>query len=521
LERIKQEAIPISQKYLTTLGNNAKRLLNLINELMDFRSVENGKMNLKITSGNINEFVILHASDFKEYAFQRKIDFRMILDPALNTPVWFDRQLVEKIIMNLLNNAFRYTTKGSIIIETLIDVSNFESIYPNNYKVNEKEKKSSMFGIVVRDTGIGISEQSIGKIFDRFYMVNDSQGDQHLGSGIGLALVKNLVLLHKGSISIQSKRENGTDILVAFPFSKDEYSDSEFAKVEEKEISYIEKDKYFFEEISRLNSITVEKPDEYFHRETKRILLVEDNSELRLLISETLSTQYEICEAGNGIIATELLEKKEIDLILSDIMMPGKDGITLCREVKDNISTSHIPFIMLTAKGGLDNRIEGIDSGADAYLEKPINFELLFLTIQNLFKQQGRIKEFYAKNFFSDSSELKINQKDNDFMKLLINVIDSKIDQPEMDISYLTTEMSMSRTPLYAKVKTLTGKSIVEFIRHYRMRKAARLLVEENMPIRDVMDRIGIDTQSYFTRVFKQEFGETPTSFVANAKKKQ
>jgi len=142
------------------------------------------------------------------------------------------------------------------------------------------------------------------------------------------------------------------------------------------------------------------------------------------------------------------------------------------------------------------------------------------LTIQNLFKQQNRVKEFYAKNFYSDSSELKINQKDNDFMKLLVKIIDEKINQPEMDINYLTTEMSMSRTKLYAKVKTLTGKSIVEFIRYYRMRKAARLLVEENMPIREVMDQIGIDTQSYFTRVFKQEFGETPTSFVANAKKK-
>ena len=520
LERLKQESVPISERFLTSLSNNAKRLLNLINELMDFRAVENDKMNLKISAGNINEFVSKQASDFNEYAIQRNIDFRMILDPEFNNLVWFDNKIVEKIIMNLLNNAFKYTTKGSVVIETLADVSNFNSIYQKNHKVSENENNSHMFGIVIRDTGIGISEKSIGKVFDRFYMVNDPQGEQHLGSGIGLALVKSLVLLHKGSISIRSERESGTDILVSFPISKNEYAESEFSTVGEYEVPFFETNNYQIEKLPTFEKTSEKDTVDYLQRETKRILLVEDNDELRILISEALSSQYDICEAGNGMIASALIEKNEIDLIVSDLMMPEKDGITLCKELKNDISTSHIPFIMMTAKGGLENRIEGINSGADAYLEKPVNLKLLLLTIQNLFKQQNRVKEFYAKNFYSDSSELKINQKDNDFMKLLVKIIDEKIDQPEMDINYLTTEMSMSRTKLYAKVKTLTGKSIVEFIRYYRMRKAARLLVEENMPIREVMDQIGIDTQSYFTRVFKQEFGETPTSFVANAKKK-
>jgi len=210
----------------------------------------------------------------------------------------------------------------------------------------------------------------------------------------------------------------------------------------------------------------------------------------------------------------------EVDLIISDVMMPQKDGITLCREVKEDISTSHIPFIMMTVKGGLENRIEGIDSGADAFLEKPINFKLLLLTINNLFKQQNNVREFYAKNFFAEGSEVNVNQRDNEFMKQLVNVIESKIDQAGMDINYIAVELAMSRSKLYAKVKNLTGKSIVEFIRYYRLRKAVRLLVDENLPIREVMERVGIESQSYFTRAFKKEFGENPTTFVAKSKQK-
>ena len=520
LERIKQEAIQLPERHFTIMGNNARRLLNLINELMDFRAVENGKMNLKISSGSINDFVIEIASDFKEYALQRNINFQLISDPALNNPVWLDKQVIEKIIMNLLNNAFKYTTSGYVVIETISDISKFNSVYYNSYFVNDKKNDLPMFGIVVRDTGIGISTQSINKVFDRFYMVNDPQGELHLGSGVGLALVKSLVLLHKGTIAIYSERDRGTDILVGFPGSKSEYTPSEFVEEDKTEIRSIEVDSYQVEQLSNPLPELNTHNDEYLSRENKRILLAEDNDDLRRLIAETLTQQYDVCEACNGVVASQLLQQMEVDLIISDVMMPQKDGITLCREVKEDISTSHIPFIMMTVKGGLENRIEGIDSGADAFLEKPINFKLLLLTINNLFKQQNNVREFYAKNFFAESSEVNVNQRDNEFMKQLVNVIESKIDQAGMDINYIAVELAMSRSKLYAKVKNLTGKSIVEFIRYYRLRKAVRLLVDENLPIREVMERVGIESQSYFTRAFKKEFGENPTTFVAKSKQK-
>jgi len=524
LERLKQEAVPISERYFALLGNNAKRLLNMITELMDFQTVENGKMSLKISKTSLNDFVVENASDFIEHGAQRNIDFRIICDDELNHPVCFDQQLVEKIIMNLLNNAFKYTNDGgSIEIETIIDHSTFNSKFPNSFLVNKKDINAPMFGIVVRDTGIGISAESINKVFDRFYIVNDPMGNSHIGSGVGLALVKSLVTLHKGYICINSERERGTEIIVAFPNSEQEYTSSEFKEDGETEMhsgTTISSPKVVFPSGSELNSEMNDQPENFYFNEKKRILLAEDNDDLRSLIAETLVAQFEVVEACNGKIASELLHKKEYDLIISDIMMPLKDGVTFCKEVKEDISTSHIPFIMMTAKGGLENRIEGINSGADAYLEKPINFKVLQLTILNLFKLQNRTKEFYAKNFYAESNEINTNQRDNEFMKQLVSVIESKINESTLDINYLAVELAMSRSKLYAKVKNLTGKSIVEFIRYYRLRKAVRLLVDENLPIRDVMERVGIESQSYFTRAFKKEFGENPSTFVTKAKQK-
>jgi signal transduction histidine kinase/ligand-binding sensor domain-containing protein/DNA-binding response OmpR family regulator len=522
LERLKQEAIPVSEKYFTIMGNNSKRLLNLINELMDFRTIEKGKMYLKVSSGNLNEFVEGEVSDFKEYALQRNINFNVKMDLDLNIPVFFDRQIVEKVIMNLLNNAFKYTANGgSIEIETLSDLSALKSNHHHHYRVMGNEAISPMFAIVVRDSGIGISEQSISKVFDRFYMVNDPKGQSHLGSGIGLALVKSLVMLHKGHISIYSEREKGTDMVVAFPQTKRIYEPSQLIETGDFETPFVETKNYFDDIVtSTMTNDLVDELETFFHGNRKRVLLAEDNDDLRSLIAESLTKQYEVFEASDGEIATQLLKKKDFDLIISDIMMPEKDGVTFCKEVKEDIVSSHIPFIMMTAKGGLESKMEGIGSGADAYLEKPINFKLLHLTMLNLFKQQNRIKEFYAKNFYSETSENAANHLDNDFMKQLVDLIEANIDQSNLDINYLTTELAMSRSKLYAKVKSLTDKSIVDFIRYYRLRKAVKLLVEDNLAIQDVMIKVGIESQSYFTRAFKKEFGENPSTFVANARRK-
>ena len=496
--------------YIRLLNSNTRRLLNLVNELMDFRTVENGKMKLKVHLSNINRFVQEVASDFQEYALQKEIDYTIQCDPALSASVYFDEQIMEKVIMNLLNNAFKYTGNGGhIVVETRLDKEPFRSGFKNSYKIQSNPELVRTFSILVKDTGVGISAESIAQVFERFYKVDPDDTEAHIGSGIGLALVKSLVLFHKGAISIYSERNKGTEMLVQFPLDKEMYDAAELLENEASAKNMTLS--YFIEPES-------DKQESFLLRDRKRILLVEDNEDLRGLMAGHLRASFEIVEAGNGAEASGIVEEMEIDLIISDIMMPVKNGITLCREIKENMNYSHIPFIMLTARGGLENQMEGLDSGADAYFEKPVDFGLLKLTVQNIFRQQQNLKEHYARNYFVDSRELAANQQDNKFISRLIEIIESRIDQPDMDVSYIASELSMSRSKLYAKVKSLTDKSIVEFIRSYRLRKAATLLIEENLSIRETMERIGIESQSYFTRVFKNEFGMIPTAFIQKNK---
>ena len=496
--------------YIRLLNSNTRRLLNLVNELMDFRTVDNGKMKLKVHLSNINRFVQEVASDFQEYALQKEIDYTIQCDPALSASVYFDEQIMEKVIMNLLNNAFKYTGNGGhIVVETRLDKEPFRSGFKNSYKIQSNPELVRTFSILVKDTGVGISAESIAQVFERFYKVDSDDTEAHIGSGIGLALVKSLVLFHKGAISIYSERNKGTEMLVQFPLDKEMYDAAELLENEASAKNMTLS--YFIEPES-------DKQESFLLRDRKRILLVEDNEDLRGLMAGHLRASFEIVEAGNGAEASGIVEEMEIDLIISDIMMPVKNGITLCREIKENMNYSHIPFIMLTARGGLENQMEGLDSGADAYFEKPVDFGLLKLTVQNIFRQQQNLKEHYARNYFVDSRELAANQQDNKFISRLIEIIESRIDQPDMDVSYIASELSMSRSKLYAKVKSLTDKSIVEFIRSYRLRKAATLLIEENLSIRETMERIGIESQSYFTRVFKNEFGMIPTAFIQKNK---
>jgi signal transduction histidine kinase/DNA-binding response OmpR family regulator/ligand-binding sensor domain-containing protein len=520
LDRITTEKINIPERLLNNISNNAKRLLNLVNELMDFRTVENGIMHLKLSESNINEFIEYCANDFKEHAIQRKIYFQLINDSKLFSLLNFDVRIMEKIVLNLLNNAFKYTKNGGhVTVQTFYDITDFHSNYANSSFVNNPETTIPMFGFVIRDTGVGISAESIVQVFDRFYRVEENQDDLHIGSGVGLALVKSLVTLHKGMIAIYSERNVGTDILVAFPKEKDGYNAEDFVTDLETNAMELKLNSLLMDET--VSEQEESEKDNYFSREKRRILIAEDNPELRQLISDALLDKFDVIQAENGLLASQMLDTMEVDIIISDIMMPEKDGITFCREVKQSVDYCHIPFLMMTAKGGLDARIDGIDSGADAYLEKPISFKLLKLTIQNLLTQQNRVREYYAKNIFVDGSEVIGNQRDNEFIKKFIEVVDRYISNSDVDINFIAMELSMSRSKLYDKVKGLTNKTIVDFIRTYKLRKAAKLLVEDGLNVIEAMDQVGIESASYFTHAFKKEFGETPSGFVARMKGKQ
>jgi len=522
VNKLRQEGL--KEYYYKILNSNSQRLLNLVNDLMDFRTIENGNKNLNVQSANINKFVKDVAFDFTEYAEQHKMNYNVNLDNDISSVLYFDKSVMEKIVINLVHNAFKYAKKGGVIsIETFSGIDKFRPRFQNSYTIKDDNYNliGETFSIAVRDNGVGISKDSIENVFERFYKVSTANADAHLGTGIGLALVKSLVLLHKGVLSIYSERNAGTDIIVTFSVAPDIYGEKDFLFRQEEEKISVEEAVYSKnDEIVNGKNIN-EDTNDLLLRNKKRILLVEDNEDLRTLIADTLSKEYEVMEAPNGMVASQLLSKVEIDIILSDIMMPLKDGITFCQEVKNDPNTSHIPFILFTSKSGMESRKEGALSKADLYMEKPVDLDLLMITLKNIFRRQQKLKEYYSKNYFVESVELSLNEQDNKFMRNFIEILDKNLDKTEMDVNYIASELSMGRSKLYSKVKAMTGKSIVEFILSYRLRKAARLMIEKDLSMREVMDAVGLESQSYFTRAFKNEFGETPTAFTAKYKKRE
>lgn len=515
VERMRQEGL--KDYYYRILNGNAQRLLNLVNELMDFRTVENGKMDLKVQKVDLRRFIEDISASFTDFAAEHSIDLIIAYDPKLEKTYIIDPKVVEKIVVNLVNNALKYTQNGgNVKVEIYAQSDNFRSKYTNNFTVKSDTALEKSFAIVVSDNGVGISKESIGSVFERFYKVKTNNTKAHLGTGVGLALVKSLVVLHKGEISIHSEREVGTDMVVSLSALGSAYRDVEFL-ADDFQTAHDEK-----------GSINIEKEPSQMVDDhlsglmssvKKRILLAEDNDDLRGLIAGFLSQNYDVEQASDGVQASQILARTEIDLILSDIMMPCKDGVELCEEVKHNIATSHIPFVMLTAKIGQQHQLEGASSGADLYLEKPIDLNLLLVSLHNIFSHQQSIKAHYAKNYYAESSELATNDADSKFLHKFISYIDANIDKMDLDVSTIASEFGMSRSKLYTKIKALTDKSIVEFILNYKLRLVAKLIIENNISIVEAMDHIGIESQSYFTRVFKKEFGLTPAAFAAEHKK--
>lgn len=511
LDKLRREGL--KEYYYRILNGNVQRLLNLVNELMDFRTVENGKMKLALAPVDVNSLIGEIIQDFTDYAEQRHVGFRWNLDGTLPANIFVDKNVLEKIVMNLLTNAFKYTHEGGdVVLETALG-KDFQSAYKNKYVVGQCSENA--FSFIVRDTGVGISEESIESVFERFYKVDTVNFDSHLGTGIGLALVKSLVLLHKGSVSIYSERGKGTDMVVCLPMDKTLFAPKDFAEyikpISEEPAPAAETDPILDDEESMAETLLPSN--------LKKILLVEDNADLRGLIAESLSDEFHVIQAADGLEALMRMGELEFDLVLSDIMMPHKDGVSLCRDIKNNLETSHIPVALLTAKVGIDSKIEGADSGADFYFEKPIDLTYLKLSIRNMFRNRQQLKEYYAKNYYADSEELSTNEQDGKFLKHLVDFIDANMENSSLDVDSISKEMMMSRSKLYSKMKGLTGKSMVEFVLNYRMRKAARLILEEDVTMREVMMRVGIESQAYFTNSFKKVFGETPTSFAAKHKK--
>ncbi len=473
-------------QYVDIIRKNSFKLLQLVNHLLDLRKIDAHKMKLSVKEGNIDEFLKGIISSYESIGNQKKIKVEFV---GLNKPVFgfFDFNKMEQIISNLLSNAFKYTQKNGWV---KVEVLHLEDGYVT---------------IEVSDNGIGIPENEVAHIFNRFYRVIDSDNK---GTGIGLALVKELVHLHKGEIIVSSKKMEGASFSVRIPIEKRFYNENEItSEVIEtglwNNIEMLDID----DERKKTEDVGVLNPDR------KTILIVEDNYDLRKFIGELFSDEYVVLEAADG--AEGCLKAKEFvpDIIISDIMMPKMSGIQLVETVKNDVTTSHIPIVLLTAKNDIGSQLSSFEKGADDYISKPFDSVVLKSRVENLLRLRKQLVEKFSKQFHLQPREITIEDADQKFLQKTISIIEKHISNPGLNVDMLALELDVSRTQLYRKLKALTDYSANRFIRIIRIKRAAQILRQGQNNIAEVMDATGFSNYSYFNNCFKEYFGEFPKEY--------
>jgi signal transduction histidine kinase/ligand-binding sensor domain-containing protein/DNA-binding response OmpR family regulator len=473
------------EKYLKLIEQNSKRLLRMVNQLLDFRKMEVQGFNFNPSFGDIVAFLKEVVASFKNLSEQKNI--RLLFQTEvkeLNT--YFDKDKLEKIMFNLLSNAFKFTPgAGQVLVSLSVETE----------KVNGSE---STLSIKVEDTGIGISEDKIEKIFTRFFQV-DSTGQVEKGTGIGLSLVSEFVKLHGGEISVRSEIGKGSCFSVVLPVGKSE--------------QLVEMIDPFEEEI---------RPDpDHFTTEGKpvlpespSILIAEDNDDLRFYLKDNLSGRYEIYEATNGEEALKIIMKIVPDLIISDIMMPKMNGLELCRRVKSDRAVCHIPLILLTAKSSELQQLEGIELGADDYIIKPFNFQILEAKIANIISLRRNMRQLFKNKLHIEPRDVAVTSLDELFMQKVLELVEKNISSTDYSVEMMKRDLGMSRTLLYKKILALTGKPPLEFLRSLRLKRAAVLLAKSQMNVSEIAFQVGFNDPKYFSKHFKNEFGVLPSKYV-------
>ena len=489
------------QQQLSLIERNAERMLHLVNQALDYRKTELGAMPLHVKQIEIVSFIKKSYELFTQLAEKKESEYTF--HSSINEQnVFVDPNFLERILANLLSNAFKYSPKGGAVKLSLSLQENYTCI-------------------VVEDTGFGISNEKFDRIFDRFYQEDDNTQ----GTGIGLSLVKNLVEKHHGKISLVSEIGKGSKFTVLLPSNKESYDEKELSNKPEDElnstillenagnndeikIALVEKDKV---ENSDLTEVIVEDL-----KEKRKILLVEDDEEIRNYLASHLSSSYSVLEAENGKLAWEILqEEDEIQLIISDLMMPVLDGLTLCKMVKQNIQYCHIPFILLTAKNEVEHQLKGLQVGADDYLGKPFIYSIIETKISNIFKQHQRVIRRYASTLEFNTEELVSTGLDEEFMNRAIEIVEKHIDNENFSVEDFSSEMCMSRSSLHLKLKAITGESARDFIRKVRLSHACKLLKEGKYNVTEISEMIGF-TPAYFSTAFKKYTGVMPSEYLKN-----
>ncbi|MHA1593039.1 MAG: ATP-binding protein, partial [Candidatus Heimdallarchaeaceae archaeon] len=451
-----------------------------------------GKLKLEASCSNIVSFVKGIAMSFESVAEGKEIILRATSEKE-KIEAYFDRDKIEKSLINLLSNSFKFTPEGGKITVTI------------------KEIENKSVEIKVKDTGIGISREELPKVFDRFYQVDSSHTREQEGTGIGLALTKELVELHRGSINVNSNEEEWTEFTIELPLGRKHLSDEEIVEA----VEPVEERKILVEEEKPVSTAPQEEVAEDIDADKTIILVVEDNADVREYIKDSIGEEYQVEEAVNGEQGVRKAEKIIPDLIISDVMMPKMDGNELTRTLKNDEKTSHIPIILLTAKTEQESKLEGLATGAEAYLTKPFDIKELQIRIKNLINIRYELQKKFSKGDYKPKpEEKKISKFDLKFINGLIEVIELHISDEEFSIEDLGRETVMSRSQIHRKLKALTGKSPSQYIRSIRLAKAKKYIEEQQGNISEIAYSVGFGSPAYFTRCFKAEYGYPPSDLI-------
>ena len=528
---LKNDKLPAdAREQLVVVERNTNRMLRLVNQILDFRKIQNKKMKMQVQRVDIVPFVRKVMENFEAVAEEHRIDFLFQTEKE-HLYLWVDADKLEKIVFNLLSNAFKYTPNGKMI--TMF--------------IREDEK---MVSIGVQDQGIGIAENKKKSLFVRFENLVDKNLFNQASTGIGLSLVKELVEMHKATISVDSHLGEGSCFKVDFLKGKEHYDkEAEFiledadaparmGQVVDIANSSIQSETLVSDDSEKIDDVYGE---EFAKEENSKelMLLVEDNQELREFLRSIFSPMYRVVEAADGKEGASKALKYLPDIIISDVMMPEKDGIEMTRELRADMTTSHIPIILLTAKTTIESKLEGLEYGADDYITKPFSATYLQARVENLLMQRKKLQSFYRDSLMhinistgqevapvatdmpsaeEDASEtvpatLEMSPNDRKFMDKLVELMEQNMDNGELVVDDLVRELAVSRSVFFKKLKTLTGLAPIEFIKEMRIKRATQLIETGEFNMTQISYMVGINDPRYFSKCFKAQVGMTPTEY--------
>jgi signal transduction histidine kinase/ligand-binding sensor domain-containing protein/DNA-binding response OmpR family regulator len=527
LEKLIAEArqIDLKQQY-QIMRRNAQHLLNLINQLLDVSKLESGSMTLRASCQDIVSLLRRIVNSFISLAERKQIT--LAFKPAEETILaYVDQDKLEKIVNNLLSNAFKFTPERGKVEVAVKKISDLglriaglgmnQSSEIRNPKSEIASKGRELVEISIKDTGIGITADRIDKVFDRFYQVDTSQTRSYGGTGIGLALAKELVELHHGEIFVASEKGMGTTFIVRLPLGKALLAPEEIVETPSLESEPEEPSAEWEEIIASETRTEAQRPQRV--KSAPILLIVEDNQDMRAYLCSLLSLASRVIESLDGQDGLEKALRVIPDLIISDVMMPRMDGFALCARLKTDERTSHIPVILLTARASAESKIAGLETGADDYIAKPFAARELQARVKNLIEQRRKLRERFRKEAALQPHVMAVTSTDEKFLQKALAVVEARMSDEDFSVEIFGREVGMSRVQLHRKLRALTDHSASEFIRTLRLHRAAQLLVQHGGNVTEVAYEVGFNNLSYFAKCFHQQFGVSPSAYAAVSSK--